>query len=97
MPPDDGRANVAAAQGSLRRRSPRIANPVRGHVGPDPLRCEIDRLQFGPAPEGSYEEFPKRLASGSGPRGPIVIQALRRTAKGPNFRGVSPQRFGPFF
>jgi hypothetical protein len=43
-------ANPAAVQRILRHSDPRITTEVYGHLVPDYLRAEIDRLSFGIAP-----------------------------------------------
>jgi integrase len=45
-----GGANPAAVQRILRHSDPRITTEVYGHLVPDYLRAEIDRLSFGIAP-----------------------------------------------
>ena len=42
--------NPGAVQRSLRHTDPRITTETYGHLAPDYLRSEIDRLQFGTAP-----------------------------------------------
>jgi hypothetical protein len=43
-------ANPGAVQRILRHSDPRITTEVYGHLVPDYLRSEIDRLRFGTAP-----------------------------------------------
>jgi integrase len=67
-------ANPAAVQRILRHSDPRITTEVYGHLAPDYLRAEIDRLQFNRA-EGP-EQHPVVLVrdAGSAPLGPPVVQ-----------------------
>src|SRR3954468_19821384 len=45
-------ADVAAVQRILRHSDPRLTTETYGHLVPDYLRLQIDRLSFGPAPPG---------------------------------------------
>jgi integrase len=47
-------ANPAAVQRILRHSDPRITTETYGHLAPDYLKSEIDRLSFGPAPFATY-------------------------------------------
>src|SRR5207237_962916 len=49
-PADDGGREPRAVQRILRHSDPRITTEVYGHLQPDYLRSEIDRLRFGTAP-----------------------------------------------
>jgi integrase len=46
-------ANPAAVQRILRHSDPRLTTEVYGHLVPDYLRAEIDRLSFGISPTTS--------------------------------------------
>ena len=46
-------ASPAAVQRILRHRDPRLTTEVYGHLAPDFLRAEIDRLRF--APDGVHD------------------------------------------
>jgi integrase len=63
-------ANPAAVQRILRHQDPRITTEVYGHLAPDYLRAEIDRLRFH-APDESTKE-PVAEASRL-PFGPMVV------------------------
>jgi hypothetical protein len=43
-------ASPAAAQRIMRHSDPRITAEVHGHLAPEYLRAEVDRLQFGTTP-----------------------------------------------
>jgi hypothetical protein len=59
-------ANPAAVQRILRHSDPRITTEVYGHLVPDYLRAEIDRLSFGIAP-------PRPASSGSQSLGAVPV------------------------
>ena len=42
-------ANLPAVQRILRHSDPKIATELYGHLAPEYLRAEVDRLSFGPA------------------------------------------------
>ena len=63
-------ANPAAVQRILRHQDPRITTEVYGHLAPDYLRAEIDRLRFHASEE---TEIRGAEASESGPLGPPVV------------------------
>jgi integrase len=63
-------ANPAAVQRILRHQDPRITTEVYGHLAPDYLRAEIDRLRFHAAEE---TQIRGAEASESGPLGPPVV------------------------
>jgi hypothetical protein len=68
-------ANPAAVQRILRHHDPRITTEVYGHLAPDYLRGEIDRLRFDvsvvPAPAPVAEPI---KAAVNAPLGPMVVQ-----------------------
>ncbi len=68
-------ANPAAVQRILRHSDPRITTEIYGHLAPEYLRAEVDRLKFGvrPAPDDSISMQAKIVAN-LGPRGPSVVQ-----------------------
>jgi len=43
-------ANPAAVQRILRHSDPRITTEICGHLAPEYLRAEVDRLKFGVSP-----------------------------------------------
>jgi excisionase family DNA binding protein len=63
-------ANPAAVQRILRHQDPRITTEVYGHLAPDYLRAEVDRLRFHASEE---TEIRGAEASESGPLGPPVV------------------------
>jgi integrase len=52
-------ANPAAVQRILRHSDPRITTEVYGHLAPDYLKAEVDRLRFGAAPPMSPPAEPE--------------------------------------
>jgi hypothetical protein len=70
-------ANPAAVQRILRHSDPRITTEVYGHLVPDYLRAEIDRLSFGIVP-------PARASNDSQDLGavpdPLATSVLQRTS-----------------
>jgi integrase len=52
--------NPGAVQRILRHSDPRITTETYGHLQPDYLRSEIDRLRFGTAPANDLAELPNR-------------------------------------
>jgi integrase len=75
-------ANPAAVQRILRHQDPRITTEVYGHLAPDYLRAEIDRLRFH-APEEREQQPVEAVATA--PLGPPVVQ---EASEGP--RTVNP-------
>jgi len=61
--------NPAAVQRILRHSDPRITTETYGHLAPDYLRTEIDRLRFGAVPATD-------LSSGSQPSAAAAHQLL---------------------
>src|SRR5258708_36063555 len=68
-------ANPAAVQRILRHSDPRITTEIYGHLAPEYLRAEVDRLKFGvrPAPDDSISMQAKIVAN-LGPRCPSLVQ-----------------------
>src|SRR5262249_22651645 len=71
-------ANPAATQRIMRHRDPKLTMEVYGHLAPDYLRAEVDRLVFGVKPS----EVPPRpmlmaVNSKTGPSGARVVHAKR--------------------
>jgi len=81
-------ANPAAVQRILRHSDPRITTEVYGHLAPEYLRAEIDRLRFFPeqdvAPAQPVPAEPARAINV--PLGPRVVQEAPRRlmATGPS-------------
>ena len=65
-------ANPAAVQRILRHSDPRITTEVYGHLAPDYLRAEVDRLQFFPDAKVQLEPVPVAV---NAQLGPMVVQA----------------------
>jgi integrase-like protein len=66
-------ANPAAVQRILRHQDPRITTEVYGHLAPDYLRAEIDRLRFH-APEEPERKAVEAVENG--PLGPPVVHEV---------------------
>jgi len=74
-------ANPAAVQRILRHSDPRITTEIYGHLAPEYLRAEVDRLQFGvkPTPAPASTESINSI-----PLGPTGVQAARRELHRPS-------------
>jgi integrase len=68
-------ANPGAVQRILRRTDPKITTEVYGHLAPEYLRAEVDRLSFRPKPQPDVEETPA-MAAGGEVLGPFVTRLL---------------------
>jgi len=74
-------ANPPAVQRILRHSDPRITTEVYGHLVPDYLRAEIDRLSFGvrpPAPPCKDSQF---VAARTTEFGPPLVQTAATTTR----------------
>ena len=73
-------ASLHAVQRILRHRDPRMTANVYGHLSPDYLRAEIDRLRFNPESTPGDGETDRRvpLMSPSPEMGPQARQVLPR-------------------
>jgi integrase len=67
-------ANPAAVQRILRHSDPRITTEVYGHLVPDYLRAEIDRLSFGIQPPAPPSKDSQAVAGSATAFGPPVVQ-----------------------
>jgi len=83
-------ANPAAVQRILRHSDPRITTEVYGHLAPEYLRAEVDRLQFGarPAPmepesTTSAESASVAMVANLAPHGPPVVHDTENDPKPP--------------
>ena len=66
-------ANPAAVQRIMRHSDPKITTEVYGHLAPEYLRAEVDRLSFGTAPAEAEESLGAvALVKKSGPFVPLV-------------------------
>src|SRR5688572_23740845 len=88
-------ANPAAVQRILRHSDPRITTEVYGHLAPDYLRAEVDRLSFSvkPAPfVPAVSPSPAHHAKRPGPRAgnPAEIRAFSPARD----TGFEPVAFG---
>ena len=72
-------ANPAAVQRILRHRDPRITMDVHGHLAPEYMRAEIDRLHFGEAP-ATEPEAARAAASGA----PFAAPVLQSNSDAPS-------------
>ena len=84
-------ANVAAVEGILRHKDPRITREVYGHLAPDYLRSEIDRLRLTPQMPIPAEASAPLVAVGSAPLSPMVVQGAQEKQKGPDAIEGFPQ------
>ena len=89
-------ANPAAVQRILRHSDPRITTEVYGHLAPNYLRAEVDRLSFGatPSPHERIAEEARQVAN-SGQFVPLVspIEQAGQKNEGPGSANV--QNRGP--
>jgi hypothetical protein len=81
-------ANPAAVQRILRHSDPRITTEVYGHLAPEYLRAEIDRLRFFPEKDSAPPK-PVQVQAASAvhaPFGPMVVPQApgRHMATGPS-------------
>jgi integrase len=67
-------ASPAAVQRILRHGDPRITMGTYGHLAPDYLRTEIDRLSFGPPPSRSDDRARAAATAGSAPLVTSLVQ-----------------------
>jgi integrase len=82
-------ANPGAVQRILRHSDPRITTEVYGHLVPDYLRSEIDRLRFGTAPAND-------LSSDSQPSAARSYRLLTMDSQGPRSASSAPSEGGDF-
>ena len=75
-------ADVPAVQRILRHSDPRLTTETYGHLVPDYLRAQIDRLSFGVA--ASNDSQP--VATIPAPFAPILLPQPKTTRNGP-YRG----------
>ena len=89
-------ANPAAVQKILRHTDVRITVDVYGHLAPDYLRTEIDRLSFR-APEPAEQEPIAAVATATavpGPNGAELVGFASQVLPGPQTRALEPVRHG---
>jgi hypothetical protein len=95
-------ANPAAVQRIMRHTDPRITTEVYGHLSPNYLRAEVDRLSFG-LPAGSGEQPGSRPAGavalgpqGAAPFAASLLQAPANDSTEPGSGERFPQDFRAF-
>ena len=89
-------ANPAAVQRILRHSDPRITTEVYGHLAPNYLWAEIDRLTFGVQPAPAPELEAQRSAAKSPPFVPVVSPGASGDAKRPGPRAGNPAEIRAF-
>lgn len=62
-------ANPAAVQRIMRHSDPKLTTEVYGHLAPEYLRAEVDRLTFGPS---TAQAEPQKAAPQGENLGPFV-------------------------
>ena len=75
-------ADVAAVQRILRHSDPRLTTETYGHLVPDYLRAQIDRLSFGLAPTASNDSQP--VATIPARFAPIVLPEHKHPRNNPS-------------
>src|SRR5262249_21361736 len=83
-------ASPAAVQRILRHGDPRITMGTYGHLAPDYLRTEIDRLSFGPP---ARERARAVAAVGTSPFGTPVVQGGSASPAQPEGGGTEGSQF----
>jgi integrase len=92
-------ANPAAVQRVMRHSDPRITTEVYGHLAPDYLRAEVDRLTFGLPVESEPQQTSRAagaVAMGAPKADPFaasLLQAPANTNGEPGSKGEIPQSF----
>ena len=83
-------ANPAAVQRILRHSDPRITTEVYGHLSPEYLRDEVDRLKFGPEVAALVPHLAVACPAGSlrSAAGRLAAPVLRRSAPGKTKAGT---------
>jgi len=89
-------ANPAAVKRIMRHSDPKLTTEVYGHLAPEYLRAEVDRLSFGPQPtepNAATEELAE-VANGSIPSssGAPVVQTAGRPGFNPSRPPGNQQR-----
>jgi integrase len=80
-------ADVAAVQRILRHSDPRLTTETYGHLVPDYLRVQIDRLSFGPMPWSDatvVSSDEQAVATIRTPFAPILLPEPENLGKGPS-------------
>src|SRR6185295_1929229 len=86
-------ANPAAVQRILRHSDPRITTDVYGHLAPEYLRAEVDRLTFGVQPAPVPEPLPTRAIANSAPFVPVVSPGGPEGVNKPDHQRAKHLRF----
>ncbi len=88
---------LAVVQRILRHRDPRITAETYGHLAPDYLRSQVDRLAFGlkvrPAWTGASFAEAAAAPVAEAPLAATLLQGAARKSEGPKTGGEIPQRF----
>jgi integrase len=88
-------ADVAAVQRILRHTDPRLTTQTYGHLVPDYLRTQIDRLSFGPpvAPRRAESVSSEALAVATipAPFAPILLPEAENGGNGPSPRDLETE------
>ncbi len=85
-------ANPAAVQRILRHSDPRITTDVYGHLAPEYLRAEVDRLNFGVQPAPAPEPETARAVANSAPFVPVVSPGDPEGVNQPDHRRRNPSK-----
>jgi len=86
-------ADLAAVQKILRHSDPRMTTETYGHLVPDYLRDQIDRLTFAPAPTSDVSNEKQPHATISPPFAPILLPTSSEPQNGPDPPSPDPQLF----
>ena len=90
-------ANPAAVQRIMRHSDPKITTEVYGHLAPEYLRAEVDRLSFGTAPAEVEESLGAvALVKKSGPFVPLVSPQRARMRENPESATGNPSESEAF-
>jgi hypothetical protein len=80
----------------LRHSDPRITTDVYGHLAPEYLRAEVDRLNFGVQPAPAPEPEEARAAANSAPFVPVVSPGASGDGKRPGPQAGNPAEIRAF-
>jgi integrase len=83
-------ANPAAVQRILRHSDPRLTTEVYGHLAPEYLRAEVDRLSFGAPALASVQAGEAAQAANSTPFVPVVSPNRDAGGRTAETAGISP-------
>ena len=77
-------ANPAAVQRLMRHSDPKLTTEVYGHLAPEYLRAEVDRLKFGVAPAPMEPTNAKAQVANLAPFVPLVSPQSARESEDPD-------------